>query len=208
MPDKISLKQIEKKAYLTYHQDGIWDILLGTALFWFGLTIRFDLAYLAGIWPAVLIFSVLGIKKAFTLPRLGYVQFSPKRQSHTKRGLAKMTALLSFTALLGLLTFYAFTGDADWQFFIRDLGILPFGFVITLILITVGIVFGIYRLIGYGIFVMLCFVLGHLAGTELAAIFIFPGAIFTIIGIILLINFMRKYPKKPKSQFEPFNYPK
>lgn len=208
MQDKISLKQIEKKAYLAYHRDGLWDIYLGTALLWFGLSIRLDLAYLTGIWVVIFYPGIVSLKKSLTLPRLGYVKFSPERQEKEKAGRAKLSILLAITAILGLVVFWAFTGQADWQKYIRGLGALPFGFVLTAVLAAVGLVFGIYRFIAYGLMVFLFFILGHFMGTELAAVFIFPGSIFTIIGLVMLISFIRQYPKKPDTPFEPYNYPR
>jgi Na+/phosphate symporter len=105
-----------------------------------------------------------------------------------------------------LVSFWAFTGKADWQLFVQDLGLMPFGCVIALVVGTCGIVFGIYRFVAYGLLIAICFILGHNFGTEIAAIFIFPGALFFIIGVVMLIVFLRKYPKRPRTEFEPYNY--
>ena len=40
MSDKINLKEIEKKVYLSFHQDGLLDLFLGLAIILFGIGIQ------------------------------------------------------------------------------------------------------------------------------------------------------------------------
>ena len=46
MSDKINLKEIEKKVYLSYHQDGLLDLFLGMAIIFFGIGMATDQAYI------------------------------------------------------------------------------------------------------------------------------------------------------------------
>ncbi|MDH5684620.1 MAG: hypothetical protein OEZ20_09175, partial [candidate division WOR-3 bacterium] len=83
----IDLKEMEKKAWRTYFGDGIWDIYLGLIFIGMGF-----LAVLDKIGASELLrygqfglLMSLGIiiltigKKKITIPRLGYVEFGPKR---------------------------------------------------------------------------------------------------------------------------------
>jgi len=192
---QLDLKKIERKAYLAYHQDGVWDILAGVAFIGFGLAMYFDQAYFMGIIPAVLIPIVPGIKKAFTRPRLGYARFSPERTEREKKSNYRLQILLTITMIAGLVVFWAFTGRAEWQNWIRSLGMLPFGIVVSVVIGAVGIMYGITRVIIYGALILIFFIAGHYANSEPPAYFILPGIIFLISGLVMMIRFMRKYPR-------------
>jgi len=195
MDSKINLKEIEKKTYLAYHGDGLWDIFAGLFLMSVGFFMIYGAPYLMGIIPATLLPVVFGAKKSFVLPRMGYVKFSPERQAREKEGHKKLSVLLTITALAGVFVFWAFTGDADWQVAVRGLGLIPFGIVIAAVSIACGILFGLKRFTVYGVLIVVFFIAGHLANSDPPAYFILIGFIIFIVGLVMLIRFVRKYPK-------------
>jgi len=107
MTEKINLKKIEKKAWKSYHQDGLWDIFLGLILLNFGIApileeitgITYLLSYIIILGVAFIIFH--GGKKYITIPRLGRAGFSTARKSKTK----KSSLVLVISVLLGLIVF-------------------------------------------------------------------------------------------------------
>jgi len=195
MTSELDLKSIEKRAYLAYHQDGIWDIFLGLFFLSTGIFMFYDMAYLMGGMPVVLYFAAFGLKKSFTQSRLGYVKFSKERQVKEKQGRLKLSILLTITMLLGIVAFYAYMGDADWQIWIRSLGLVSFGFVVALVFGAVAVLFEIWRFLFYALVILALFIAGHLLNSAPAAYFLSCGIIIFIIGLALLIRFMRKYPK-------------
>jgi len=197
MLDKINLKEIERKAYLSYHQDGLWDIFLGIFFLGMGFLMFFNAIYLMGALAALLPVSII-IKKWFATSRLGYVKFAPKRQAQEKKSRAKLTIILTFTAILGLVNFMAFFGKAEWQTFIRNLGIIPFGFVLSLVLGAIGLFIEIKRFVFYAGLILAVFIAGHLTNTYPPTYFILPGIVFLIVGLIMLIRFLHKYPRLKK----------
>lgn len=195
MDTKISLKNLEKKAYLTYHGDGIWDICLGL---WFASTAVFvliDLGYMMGVFPAILLPGILGIKRSFNRPRLGYVQFSGERKERERRAKTRLAITLTVTCVAGLVVFWAFAGGSGSLNWIRGLGLVPFGAVIAVVLGVVGFSYGIYRFVIYGILALAVFIAGHLAHTHIAIIFFVPGIVCLAAGLILMTRFVRKYPR-------------
>ena len=94
MSEQIDLKGLEKRAWRSAFQDGIWDIYLG--LLFLGLAIApfgdaFGLpADLGGMiiilcWNSMtVLFLILG-KKFITIPRIGFVKFGAKRKKMKKR---------------------------------------------------------------------------------------------------------------------------
>jgi MFS family permease len=197
MEQKMSLKEIERKAYLSYHQDGLWDIFLGIFFLGMGILMFFNTIYLMGALAALLPVAII-IKKWFATSRLGYVKFAPKRQTQEKKSRAKLTIILTFTAILGLVNFMAFSGKADWQIWIKNLGIIPFGFVLSLVLGAVGLFFEMKRFVFYAGLILAIFIAGHLTNTYPPAYFILPGIIFLVVGLIMLIRFLHKYPRLKK----------
>jgi hypothetical protein len=198
MDSKISLKDIEKKAYMSYHGDGLWDIFVGLWFISAAFFIIYDAAFLMGVIPATMLPTVLGAKKSFIQPRLGYVKFSPERKAKEKQGISRIILLFTCTALAGVVAFFAFTGDAGWQTTIRSLGVIPFGLVLAVVFGVIGLVFGIKRFIAYAPLILAAFVAGHFAHSDLPAQFFFIGIIILAVGLIMLTRFVRKYPKPRK----------
>ncbi|MGB2696367.1 MAG: hypothetical protein WBD28_00745 [Candidatus Zixiibacteriota bacterium] len=199
MKQDINLKEIERKAYLSYHQDGLWDIFLSIFFLGIGILMFFNTVYMMGALIAALVPGAIIIKKWFATSRLGYVKFAPQRKTQEKKGRAKLTIILSLTVILGLVNFMAFSGKAEWQTFIRNLGIIPFGFVLSLVLGAVGLLFEIKRFMVYAGLILAVFIAGHLTKSDPPALFILLGIIFLVVGLVMLIRFLQKYPK-PKGQ--------
>ena len=197
MEQKVNLEKIELKAYLTYHQDGLWDIFLGIFFLGMGILMFFNTFYLMGGLVALVPVAII-IKKSFATRRLGYVKFAPKRKAQEKKSTAKLTIILSLTMVMGLINFMAFSGKAEWQTWIRNLGIIPFGFVLSLVLGAVGLLFEIKRFVVYAGLILAVFIAGHLTNTYPPTYFILPGIIFLIVGLIMLIRFLHKYPRLKK----------
>jgi hypothetical protein len=104
MSDTLDLKTIEKKAFRSVHQDGLWDIVIGGIVLSYSALaystdseafplLRFGL-FLVGLCVFELIFW--GGKKYVTIPRLGLVKFGPRR----KRRMLTMTIVLGAIVLV------------------------------------------------------------------------------------------------------------
>ena len=86
MTENINLKEIERKAWKSCYQDGIWDIFLGLILLNFGIAPLMEEITGTTYLISYIILLVLGYiifyggKKYITVPRIGNVKFSPKRK--------------------------------------------------------------------------------------------------------------------------------
>jgi hypothetical protein len=199
---KDDLKSIERRVYLSYHGDGLWDLFLGLFFLGMGIFMILDQPYLMGALAAVVFPVANGIKKAITRPRMGYVEFSAERQAKQKRGKTKMSILLTFTMLLGLVLFMAYSVNAEWGDIIKSLGLIPFGLVLTLVISAVAAFFDLRRFYIYAALVLVMFITGHLLQTFPGIYFVLIGAIVTITGTIMLIRFLRKYPKAGEGAYD------
>ena len=74
--NRINLKEIERRAYLSYHGDGLADILVGLCLFIVSLYTYVEMVLLAGSMVAVMAPMYMTMKKKYTVSRIGQVTFS------------------------------------------------------------------------------------------------------------------------------------
>ncbi|MCP4705679.1 MAG: hypothetical protein GY865_13850, partial [candidate division Zixibacteria bacterium] len=81
MNKNVDLGKIEKKIYMAYNKDGLWDIGLGFAFLSLASIILVDKPAFFAIFFPIFVVIAMNFKKTFTLPRLGYAKFSPKRQA-------------------------------------------------------------------------------------------------------------------------------
>ena len=71
--ENVDLKEIERRAYLSYHKDGILDIYLGMGIMTIASVFYFEV--FVSIISTIAILPILYTvsKKQYTIPRLGYV---------------------------------------------------------------------------------------------------------------------------------------
>ena len=98
MVKDINLKEIERKAFRSTFQDGLWDILLGLVFFIpavNGLLVNNDYILIPLYIASILLFVTA--KKQITIPRIGLVKFSEKRK---KKGYVITMILAASVAFL------------------------------------------------------------------------------------------------------------
>jgi hypothetical protein len=202
MNDRISLKELERKAFRSTHQDGLWDLFLGGLLLLFGLGQLLERA--AGLSEKVVIaiymllmlilvgaFTLL--KRKVTLPRIGRAKFGLNRRIRV----LKVNLVLAASVGLGLVVFL-----------LTASGVLPGASrlsVPALFLVNCVIVFsamGYYldlsRLYLYGWFYGLSIFLSEwLRPVTTYPLFlaVLPFvAVMVTIGGVLFVRFRRDYP--------------
>jgi hypothetical protein len=195
-----NLREIEKKAYMSYHQDGLLDIFVGAYVLGFGLGIWADITLEFGfglIIPAILIATILPIwiaaKRKITMPRIGFVNFGI-------RGATKFTAFFIGLMVVGLGVFSVFTlatfqgGSRQWLDLIFQNGRLIVGFGSLAVCVLFGYSMGLKRLYAYGLIAVIVLVIGHFVGIFFAYILLALGLMVMVTGFALLTGFVRKYP--------------
>ena len=202
MTKEPNLKEIERRAYMSYYQDGLMDIFAGLYILGFGLGIFMQILWdfsFGVIMPAILITTALPIwvaaKRKITMPRIGFVNFGT-------RGANKLTVVFIGTMVAGLFAFFAFifatsqSGLRQWLDLIVQNGMLIVALGSLAICALFGYTMGLRRLYAYGLLAGISLVIGHFAGIFFAYIIFALGTIVMVTGIVLLINFVRKFPLK------------
>jgi hypothetical protein len=208
MSNTFDLKQIERKAFRSTYQDGLWDILLGVIVVVMAITIYRPVSGYSPmniIWM-VLIYAVANslfwaAKKYITLPRMGQVRFGPIRRQK-KKTLAiilgvivliqtifvGMTLIGWHNPVFGAKLFSSFGDYSQGQLAVAALGSL---FVVPSMLVMAyftDFIRGYYIAILMGLAVFLMILLNQP---------IYPvviGGLIILPGVVLFITFLKKYP--------------
>jgi hypothetical protein len=196
-----TLRDIEKKTYMSYHQDGLIDIIVGLYALAFGLGIFADKILdfsFAAIMPGMMIAIVLPIwlaaKRKITLPRIGYVNIGAK-------GSNKIFAIFLGLAVAGLGVFFLFTmatfqsGRPEWiETIVFQYGMIWIGLGAAVIGSLFAYTMGLKRLHGYGLLTLALFVGGYFLSFPFQYLLILVGGVIMACGVVLLVQFIQKYP--------------
>jgi len=207
----IDLKELEKKAFKSTFQDGLWDIFIGFLFTQFAIAPFLSDRGLNDFWSSAVLFPiymivlavVMMLKKYVVAPRLGMVQFSKKRKSKFKN-LILMTNIILVIGIIAAAFFVDLSNlNIKWLFPATFSLMILIGFSVA------GYMLDLIRFYIYGAMNSLAVVAGELLykfagvshhGFPLA--FGVTSSIMIIVGIVLLVNFIRKYPK-PRGELNP-----
>ena len=187
----VNLKEIQRKVYMSFFEDGIWDIFLGLFILGWGLAILTEAAYLPGVSFIGIYFCIWGIKKWLTYPRIGYVKFSStSRQRITTRFVILLAAVL----LLGVLVALLMITDTrpEW---LGEYFALIFNGMLAIIVCTAAYLVAIKRFYLHALLIFLGAVFHQWLNIPWEFGFLGAGSVILLIGLGLLVNFLRKYPK-------------
>jgi hypothetical protein len=205
MSQNIDLKALEKKAWRSVFQDGLWDIFLGLLLMAFALSAWLDRLALEestrmGIYIGAEIFAMVVLfagKRFITIPRMGVVKFGTERKK--KRNIVRF--LLFISVLVGVamwfLTASAMNGEAG---LLSKKWFFPMVWLLNMLMVFgLGAYFLEYErlyLIGflYALVIPLDVVIKTVMNVDVDIyIFLIGGMIIVIMGLIYLIRFIRDY---------------
>lgn len=193
-----SLKELERSAYRSTLKDGVYDIAFGLVfltLAWIPILETIGLSRFVGyslLFISVIAFPFLA-KRYITIPRMGAVEFGEKRKSRTRLVLAiGVGAILLMLPVIVMIVNRNVSEQIGWPMIAM--------FVAPVIVIAL-LLLDSPRLVIYGAFLLAAvaeseFLLDYVSSPFNGLIaFGIPGAIFTVIGMTLLIKFMQKHPK-------------
>jgi MFS family permease len=205
MTTNIDLKELERNAFKSTYQDGIWDIYLGLMLLpmviWLLLVAyqenpsTWAVAFTFG-FCAVPFFLFRAAKKHLVMPRLGLVQFGVERQrKRRKLGLAMSLSVLG-TAVIVLITAFSlipiFDNLPEWAFIVGLVGVK-----LVIVFSLIAYFNDFPRAYLYGWFYALSIVnlftqIDKGSGVPILPV-LFAGLMIAL-GTILLIQFLRDHP--------------
>jgi hypothetical protein len=210
MSKTTDFRQIQRRTYqLMNFEDGLWDLLLGS-IFMFLAIYPVTRELLGPVWNLVLFLSVLALlvvvqlllRHYFSGPRIGYAE--PRRSP-------KLRLVLVFTVLMVLITFglvlvTLLSPESVPSASAIDEASTGRSYLVELIVVLVigglfsalGYMFGVTRLYFYGWMLGLANLASVYMVHNAGWTFLIPLAIATgiimLIGFVLLVRFLRKYP--------------
>ncbi len=203
MSQNISLKEVERKVFTSTFRDGVWDIVPGLLLLTMGVAPLLEESMpLSDWWIMILSVPVMLVlwsgKKFITIPRMGLVEFGPKRKSK----LSVMLTIVSVTLFLSLLLGVLFFTDSIPSELATGISIPVIAWVVLCIVVfSVAAYFlNLSRLYAYGVLFAVTLPvriilkqIPNLRGISLGAYFV-SASIILLIGTTLLIRFLRDHP--------------
>ncbi len=196
MNEKIDLQQLERKAYLSYHQDGVIDIFIGSAIVTFGLLLHPWVV--EQLWMAfsglfiIWVLSYAGVKRVFTVPRIGYVEFKQHRRIRVMLIVVLLfiiNLVLFLIMALGILT-------PELRIFLNVYGFTVTAFVVGGLFLLIGFLTELHRVMGYGVVAIAVFLFLQFYPMHFSYPIIVLGLVMTTYGCVLLFQFIQKYPKE------------
>ncbi len=187
----LNLKELERKAFRSFYQDGIWDIFFGLIMLAMYISSLFNesgnggLKTLSLILPEIfaVMFLIFG-KKYITAPRLGNVEFGKTR----KRNLVYIFGINVFSLILGLGLFFAFdrlSPDASKSELLVPLGL---GFWIAFMTSLMAFFLDFDRLYIYGLIYGAAFTAVLLL--DLPILFLIASLLILLPGLAIFTRFL------------------
>ncbi|NVM37076.1 MAG: hypothetical protein HWN81_15875 [Candidatus Lokiarchaeota archaeon] len=208
MAENVDLKSLERKAYRSIFEDGVWDLFIGLIILSLGFsTFLSSILNLNELWFAIIPTLILNIiaflifflgKKFITIPRLGIVKFGQKRKSKQQKLKLFLFIFFILNIIFLILPFTDLVNFIQFKPLIIAL-ILGLG-AITLPFVVVAYFLDFIRLYFYAILAGLGFFLTELlypiVGTPLDILLPFgiTGGVIVVIGLYYFITFLKKYP--------------
>jgi len=208
MTTQLDLKELERKAFRSTYQDGLWDLYFGLIVICMSIFIYRP----ASGYSPLNIFMALGAmavaytlfwaaKKFITLPRMGQVRFGAKREMRKRT----LVIVLSVVVLIqvGFLAFQLLAW-ANPELGAKLNSLLPDGDLMDMIIASVGALFVGPSMIlvayfkdfprGYYIAVMIALAVFLMIYLNQPIYAIVIGVLIAIPGVVLFAQFLRKYP--------------
>ena len=202
MTKEVNLKEMEKKAWKSCFQDGLWDILLGLILVGFGIAPLIE--EITGITYLISLIILLSLgyiifysgKKYITVPRIGNVKFGPKR----KLKKIKVVIILAISVIFGLAAIVL--TQTDLKSYNIDVSIWGIIFAINALIVfsLMAYYLDFPRLYIYSIFFAISIFIietssSHVGSTYDTVIgFGMFGVVVLLVGLLHLTRFVRRYP--------------
>ena len=211
MSAPIDLKEIERKAFRSTYQDGLWDIYLGLVVIFMSI---FVYRPAEGYTSSTIVLAMLGIffayglfwagKKYLTVPRMGLLQFGETRKQKKTFLAFLLTVIVIVQVAVVLITALAWQipsfgarvsaligGRVSGPLVVAAVGSLFIGPPMILISYVNDFSRGYY----IGVLMSLAVFLMIYLNQPVYPIVI--GMLILIPGIVLLVRFLKAYPLRP-----------
>jgi hypothetical protein len=200
MSQNTNLKEIERKANL-YHGDGLLDIAIGLGILSFAIAMILDQTAFTGVWVVLWLPIMMSAKKSLTVPRMRHTDFRPAPNAQWKVKLVVVTVagVVALLFTLGLVVFTRNETIPALTAWIREYGLVVVGVLLAGLLSLIAWATGAKRVYAYAALAVIAFASGQWFNLEFPLYLTVLGTVILLSGMVVLVQFMRKYPI-PKDQ--------
>jgi hypothetical protein len=203
MEQKIDLKQLERKAWTSFYDDGLGDIFVGCVILIFALAPMLSRVGLGDFWSsavflpflALVLMVIVLLRKRVVIPRIGLVSFGRARKKRLLKFNVLMFVVLSAGFVLGLVSLRGGVAQA-WVHNLRFIAIVLMCFGLAAYFL------GFVRLYIYGILIALAIPVGEWLWTNMGVphhgfpiTFGVSAGVIIVTGIILFLRMLGKSPE-------------
>jgi len=194
----LNMKDIERKIYMVYHEDGLVDIAIGLVFLGWGVLLAVGPPFLIVLLgPIALLIYYFG-KRDISVPRVGIIE--PGRKM-ANRMLSLVMALLGM-GLLALVTLILFSQLGPGA--LEDYSLALVGLIVAIGVCLLGYLLQAIRLYLYAALLFVAFAAGEALTSSVTAVdtfllsVIIAGLIILVSGLLVLFRFIRRYPLPPE----------
>lgn len=209
MTNELDLKQLERRAWTSFFEDGLLDLLMGLALLAVGIN-----AMLRGIFTSELsqdaaaaVLMVLALvaywagKRFITVPRTGRAEFSSARKSRQTR----VALIYAVSVVVGAIVFLMgmlglSVNPPAWAQRLGPEGFLALGIGGWMFLILALASYFMDYKRGYVIAALYALAFGGKVLLHNPITFIVAGMLAVLMGLAVFGRFLRAHPKPPESE--------
>ncbi len=153
---------------------------------------------LAIVFIIILMYAVKSAKKRITIPRMLYIELTPSPKAGRRKSLfvVLIAGLVFFLFLAGLLFF----ARAELVAWISERAAFLWGFIGILVVGLLGLAgwaTGARRLLIYPALAVVVWLVTLWLGVDFLVLLTALGAVILVTGIVILAQFLRKYPVHP-----------
>jgi hypothetical protein len=194
----IGAQERKEHAYMSYHEDGLLDLLLGLAVLLGGLYIFVDLDIpLGGVWVVLWLPIWLSARKTITSRRLPNVEVPHEQYTGLMRAAVFVVLTLVLLVFAGSVLLLGHSSGLVPSWFVtglREHFTLVLGLAGAFVMTVAGWLSKLNRLYAYALLTAVAFAGTYLlqapAGLAVAVV----GGVVMIWGLVMLSRFVRSHP--------------
>ncbi len=196
MSYELDMKEIERQVYLSYSEDGLIDIAVGVVITAWGLMLTLEPTGLIGVLGLLGLGTWYVGKRLITIPRIGVIEPGPKIER-------RLTNLAVFLVVLGLVVLGGiFISRAVGSRAVSDYSLAILGLVLAAGVALLAYLLNAARLYGYAVILFASFAGGEILAKSITSFDAFAlsvivgGGLILLSGLVVLVRFVRKYPRQ------------
>jgi hypothetical protein len=188
----------QRRRYLSYHEDGLLDLLVGLALLLGGLYVLVDWDIpLGGLWVAIWLPLWLSARKSIMARRLPDLEVSQERYAGMMKAGVFVVVALVLLVFAGLALLWGQSTGRVPEWFLTGLQTdltLFLGPFMALVMAIASWLSGLARLFVYALLTAVVFVGGHFLNVPAALPVALVGGFVMLWGLVVFARFVRSHP--------------